>query len=785
MLTHEELEVLQYDFIRRQRSEPATAEAINTRAAMFVPSSIDEDERSVRSCLTTEDAVPVYDWMTGKVVLETLLVSGCEYEDQTVLLRDHDQYTILAIIGSVTEVAAEADELIGTLHFGRELDEDSEAIWRRVEQGHLKRGSIGYDYSRGDYVTIPAGETSTVAGRSFTAPQSRDLRVVFRWRLREYSMVVIPADARAQMRQLRNPSGDGDGVQRGTPVGGGKTLSDPPTGTRTTPPPRETTVNELINFLRQHGLAEETAIADTAAAFAWARDNLGRGHYQALRDLCRTHSIEGFTADDFPVTRSSPNPLTPPVDLAAAVRDERERQSAIRSLHAEYPTVSTEIVNRCLNDGLSIDATRSAFLEAYRGGRTEPVAPVPTRAPAAHVRGGLTLAILQAGLLARNGITPDSACLRAPVAEQVFTRDELGAGWLRGAARTGEQRDLVEAAFDEASNRRLAAGSFMRFCEGLNEIQDGYRSSFAEDEIMERAFSNGDFSKLFGPVVHIMMVEGYTETPATYEEFCRLKDVPDFRPNQEGMVNGVGRLKKQGKNGGQAALLNIEDPTVSQVAAERYAGMLKVSDQVIINDSFDVLESLPREVGISARQVPSDLAYALLLGNPNLSDGQPLYRTGVNLIANGTLDETGLTAASTMLKNQKIGGKRIVVSQSVLLHGTTLSQAAKKVIDSEYDADGQVNTQQGGYRRVEDNAIDLGVNNPADEDKPVAPKPGRYFLFGEPKRSFVMAFRRGTNRGPVSRRGRLPVGEFGDCWDVYIDCGVAPTSRTGTVAVDV
>ena len=454
-------------------------------------------------------------------------------------------------------------------------------------------------------------------------------------------------------------------------------------------------------------------------------------------------------------------------------------------MHADYPTVGEDIVNRCLNEGLSIDATRSAFLDAYRGAASPPAPPVPGRAPAAHVRGGMTLAILQAGLLARNGITPDSACLRAPVAEQVFNRNELGASWLRGAGRTGEQRDRVEAAFDEASNRRLAAGSFMRFCEGLIEIEDGYRSSFAEDEIMERAFSNGDFSKLFGPVVHIMMIEGYTETPATYEEFCRMKDVPDFRPNQEGMVNGVGRLKKQGKNGGEAALLNIEDPTVSQVAAERYAGMLTVSDQVIINDSFDVLDSLPREVGISARQVPSDLAYALLLGNPNLSDGNPFYQTGTNLIAGGTLDETGLTAASTLLKNQKIGNKRIVVAQSVLLHGTTLSQRAKKVLESQYDGNEQVNTMRNGYRRVEDNAIDLGVNDPANNDAAIAARPSRYFLFGEPRRSMVMAFRRGTNRGPISRRGRLPVGLFGDCWDVFIDCGVAATSRVGTVAVDV
>ena len=128
-------------------------------------------------------------------------MSGSEFENQTPLLRDHNQYSVTAILGSVTEHAIEKDELLGWLNFGTNLDAESESIWRRVEQGHLRRGSVGYDYTRKDYITIPAGETQVVAGRTFTAPKDRDLRVVMRWRLREFSMVVIPADARATAKQ--------------------------------------------------------------------------------------------------------------------------------------------------------------------------------------------------------------------------------------------------------------------------------------------------------------------------------------------------------------------------------------------------------------------------------------------------------------------------------------------------------------------------------------------------------------------------------------------------------
>ena len=154
--------------------------------------------------MDAENPALVFDWNSGRVVLEVLLTSGAEFEDQTPLLRDHTQYCVTTILGSFTECQVAKDELLAWLNFGTELDDTCESIWRRVAQGHLRRGSVGYDYTRNDYVTIPTGETKTVAGRSFSALKDRDLRVVFKWRLSEFSMVVIPADARAQAKQAES-----------------------------------------------------------------------------------------------------------------------------------------------------------------------------------------------------------------------------------------------------------------------------------------------------------------------------------------------------------------------------------------------------------------------------------------------------------------------------------------------------------------------------------------------------------------------------------------------------
>jgi hypothetical protein len=766
-----------------------------TRAATMSPGSLDKSMRTVRCCLTTEDPVRVYDWMSGRIVMETLMVDRCEFGDSTPMLRDHNQYTVKAIIGGVSDHGVDGDQLMGTLEFGKDLDEETESIWRRVEAGYLKKGSIGYDYTSDDYVTIPAGKTVDVEGRSFTAPAKYELRVVFRWRLREFSMVVIPADDRAQMRAHELASQETN-QQRGTGlnvVANSVAETDAAGDVRSsdnTLTIRTDTVDELTKFLRQHGLSESVVFKSIADALLWARRNLGRGHFKSLHDLASQHFADEFIAEDFPIdgersateSRTNADTSVETRSQEQIIADERARQTAIRNLHTQNPSVSEDVLNRCLNDGLTIEQAKSAFYDATLATRSAPVG--PGSAPAGHVRGGMTLMSLQAGMLARCGITPDSEFLRDNITELAFGHRNLNLGWLRGASRTGQARDQVEAAFDAARNQRIDTGSFMRFAEAIVELEDGYRSTWHEDEIMERAFSSGSFNAIFGAVVHMMMVQGFVEQPRTYEQIARIKDVPDFRPNQEAHTNGVGRLKKMGMNGGEAALLNIEDPTIASVAAERYAGQLKISDQVILQDSFDVLDMGPAAIGASAAAIPADLLLAMLLRNPNLSDGNPLFITGTNKIVGGTLDENGLNAAGVLMENQTVNGNAVVVRSGVLFHGTTLGKAAKKVIDSAIAHDNSVNTQQNEYRRIKDNRVDLGVRDPADNDRAVAGKPGSYYTFALPLRSLVVAFRRGTNRGPVTRSGRLPVGQFGAVWDVYIDTGVAATSRIGVVEVE-
>lgn len=770
-----------HDAERRATFARAEGDRSFRRNSDLTASTLDVDKRQVQSILTTEDPALVYDYRTGRVVLEVLLMSGCEYESQTPLIRDHNQYSVTSIVGSVSDHTVEKDAIVGWLRFGQDLDDTAEGIWKRVAQGHLRRVSVGYDYSTADFVTIAAGETAIVAGRSFTAPKDRDLRVVKKWRLREVSLVVVPADPRAQLR--------------GT-VGNEPTDSinddDAPPNLLRSPNSGEDTMKKFLQWLHKHGLAQ--SVTDVEQALRWAAEgNLTEPQLDEFARVCAedeqafdrskaTAKRAGAPPSNLPPVDPPINPPTP-VDATRAAADavaaERQRVSGIRALHAQHPDVPAAVVTQAESEGWDLARTQSEFLTALRGARQ------PGVAPAGHIRGSeqINLRVLQAALLEREGITPDSPVFAARCTQSIGRRREMRADWLVGVPSAGQRRDDMEQAFDIARQRGLGNITLMRAAELLGELETGERLH-DEQEILERAFSSGGFSAVFGAVVHLQMLASYAATPATYQQFCEVLEVSDLREHKDADMGAVGRLKKQGKNGGKAALLNVDDPTLVAITAERYAGILKVTDQTIINDSFGVVGMLPRELGETCQQMPIDLAFAQVLRTDNLADGRQRYNvTDGNTLSVASLTEAALTSLGVALKAKKVGDRRIVVNGSVLVAGATQAPNVRKLMNTQ-QTDSGVNPHYGSYGTVEDTAIDLGVDDPAQNDAVIAGTPNNVYAFaGGSKRSIAVAFRRGTNMGPVTRSGMLTQGEWGMYWDVFMDVGAAFRRRTGTVRV--
>lgn len=790
--------------IRSLSSERSTEREINTRAANLSPKSLDKENRTVGVIATTEDPALVWDWQSGRVILEVLLMSGAITESQTPLLRDHNQYSVTSICGSYTDSKAVADRLEGTITVGKDLDDVVEGIWKRIEQGHLRRVSVGYDYSREDYVTIPAGETSSVGGRSFTAPKERDLRVVKKWSLRELSLVVIPADARAQLKAQQQD-------RRGTASQGAANSESESVPSKNATSANaisaEVEMKKFLRFLHKNGLA--SSVTNETEALDWARNgNLTSAQIAELTALCKEDGTE-FDAATATAKRSEPSTTgtregagqaapsatgtesqqrgvsTETGDVQsqvqAALAAERSRITAIRALGAEHD-IEREVVDRCEMENLTIDQARGEFLTALRSQRQ-------SGAPAIHVRSGMSGAqgvrILQAAMLAKEGFTPDSAVLLAPATGSLARRRDLSIDWAIGCPSQGQRRNELEAAFEAVHQRGLAGASMLRVAQEMIEMETGQRAPYNNDDIIERAFSSANFSAVFAATVHMALWAGYASTAATWARFCQVVDVPDFRDNTDAMLGEVGRLKRQSKNApGKATLLNMTDPVLAKMAADRYAGMLQITEQSFINDSFGALGQTPFKLGQAVQAIIADLVYAQLLSTANLSDGRPRFNaTDGNLILTGTADVNGLTTLEVQLRAKKVGDRRIALGKTVIVAGLTLGPKFR-VLSGTSQLVTVDNPFAGTFETVEDTAIDIGVSDPyTDPETAIAGRPQSYFGLTADGNSITVAFRQGTNRGPVTRTKTLDGGEWGKAWDVYVDVGAAFLRRTGAVEV--
>lgn len=163
--------------------------------------TLSEDDRSFEAVVTSEQPVPMIDYRTGDMIEEVLLADGIEFRSPSIpLLDSHQRDSTQDVVGSMTDFRSE-----GTLTVGRGSvafdDARADSIWAKIRDGHLTSLSIGY--TAADFVDISPGQTQTIGGRLFTAGPDTTLRIVTRTIIHEVSIVAIPADPNAIIREAQ------------------------------------------------------------------------------------------------------------------------------------------------------------------------------------------------------------------------------------------------------------------------------------------------------------------------------------------------------------------------------------------------------------------------------------------------------------------------------------------------------------------------------------------------------------------------------------------------------
>lgn len=336
---------------------------VSTRAlAANGPKTFDAERNQVRVVAATEQPVEVYDWERGLVLPEVLRMDGAEIPEsgQVPLLDSHNRWSVESVLGSAREwdrsMAGKFRSLECTVTYAG--TPDGQAAAQKTREGHLTDYSVGYRYL--ESVFVPAGETMTIKGDSYTGP----VLVRTRWALKELSTTPIGADDLAQARSEFQPE------EGGNPV-------DP----------------KLKELMLKRGLIKPETTDQEALAI------LGR-MLESDQTALRSEAAPQGGAPAAPAQRSEPTPAPaqapaadPAPETRAAVEAERKRGLDIRAA-VTVSGLGEDVANDFIGRGLTLEQARAELFTrmeranpAFGPGRVEAGETEETKVRAAMVDG--------------------------------------------------------------------------------------------------------------------------------------------------------------------------------------------------------------------------------------------------------------------------------------------------------------------------------------------------------------------------------------------------------------
>lgn len=379
----------------------------------------------------------------------------------------------------------------------------------------------------------------------------------------------------------------------------------------------------------EKGFATQTSDAVELAA-TFAPEKLHQFN-ASMTDLFNFQS--SATAEPPKEEISMPNATNPPaapvaenVDLDAAKAQavaefkaaESKRKNAIQSAFGSHAEKHSELLASCLNDEeCDVTEAQSRLLVAI-GKDSEPQ------------RGGFGVAV-NAG----NG--------------DIVKESMVAAVKARAGVKLADGEMSSDNPYRSMSLTEMARASLAD--KGVGVASYGDRLS-----LVGAAFthSTSDFTTVLADVANKSMLKGYEEQPETFERWTQRGTLSDFKVSKRVDLNTFPELKEIPEGG------EYKHATMSERGEEimlaTYGRVFSITRQAIINDDLRAFTVIPQRMGRAARRTIGNLVYAVLTGNPTMSDGTALFHADHKNLATGAGSALGvdsLKTARTAFRRQK------------------------------------------------------------------------------------------------------------------------------------
>lgn len=233
------------------------------------------------------------------------------------------------------------------------------------------------------------------------------------------------------------------------------------------------------------------------------------------------------------------------------------------------------------------------------------------------------------------------------------------------------------------------------------------------ETLFHRAMATTDFPKVLSNTVQASLLAGYAERKETYPLWCDMRGrVSDFRSQTFARMLHNYTLKEVKE--GEEYQYQYAGEDSDMVAVAKYGIKTAYTWEAMINDYLDQLTEIPQAFGRAARKLEGDMAYDILIDNPDDRDGKAIFHADHgNLDATGAApNEASLNAAIVAMATQTgSDGSALSIDPEFIIGPKSLSMTIAKLIGSLQHTDGtpgstQINTVYNALNQIYDARLD-------------------------------------------------------------------------------
>jgi hypothetical protein len=374
--------------------------------------------------------------------------------------------------------------------------------------------------------------------------------------------------------------------------------------------------------------------------------------------------------------------------------EESARVEMIRKLAGK--AIPSEIVDRCILEGRSVDETREEFLKVLREGMT-----IKAGSPEIKVGRDLNRESLPEAMV-------DAILTRAGVSLLCEDRQQRV---ISGPDGKCQRREPHKRASEFMQMRLPDMARTLLIAAGLDEAR-AFNDSMAVRKAIELsqrsvAVSTLSLPAILGDAVGRSLRASYEEYPIQWPKFCKRTTAKNFKEITRIQLKELDNLEVIYTG----AEYSHATPGESEEAYQlfKYGKIISLANEHIVNDDLQAFRQVPGKLGAAARRLEDALAFGILSANDNMDDGIALFdNSHANLGGAGAISVATLDEARKLLRRQTstaaAGAENVYINltPAVLIVPVTLEGAAEKLLMSEFDpADTNTRAANPWHKRLE------------------------------------------------------------------------------------